>query len=178
MILYPTETMYGLGVNAFNAEALARLFELKGRDAAKSVSWLVSDVEEIGKYGMWTSKAREIAKKHLPWPLTLILKAHDHIPNGVLQNNRTIGFRVSSDSVAGALASECTFPLTATSANISGLPTLPIPEAILAQFGDKTHLITRVIDDGPRSGTPSTVVRCVGDGCEVVRKGGVEVSCG
>jgi len=167
LILYPTETVYGLGVDVFDPVALKRLYELKGRNAAKASSWLVKDIKEIERYAHVDESARRIAERFLPGPLTLILKVKDDVPSEML------GFRISSDQHAQALAEESEHPLTATSANPSGEPTLQTPKEILAQFGKKADMISRVIDDGPRHGEPSTVVRVVGGKCEIIRVGAI-----
>lgn len=176
VILYPTETVYGLGVNALDSVALEQLYALKGRDAAKAASWLVPDITAIERYAEMSKTARKLAERFLPGPLTLVLKARTSVPREVLPESGTIGFRVSSDPNASALAHASAYPLTCTSANVSGMPTLPTPEVILAQFGEKAAMIGQVIDDGPREGEASTVVSVIGDTCEVLREGAIAAS--
>lgn len=168
VILYPTETVYGLGVDARSNEALERLCALKGRDAEKAVSWLVRDIEDLEHYAVLNETAINIAKSFLPGPLTLVLPLKGA--------ERTVGFRVSNDPHAQKLAEEVGVPITCTSANVSGVETRATPKEILAQFGDNASMITRVIDDGPRTGTPSTVVRVVGGTPEILREGSIHVS--
>ena len=171
--LYPTETVYALGVNAFDPGALKNLCELKGRDEGKPSSWLVKDVAEIEKYAVMDEKAAKIAKRFLPGPFTLVLKAKDTVPGEVLSPDRMIGFRVSSDAKAQELAQKYNMPLTCTSANVSGKSTLATPQEILKQFGERTTMITEVIDDGSREDTVSTVVRVVDDEVEILREGAI-----
>lgn len=175
MILYPTETVYGLGVDPFDAAALERLYILKGRDAGKAVTWLVRDMRDIERFAEVSETARRIAGHFLPGPLTLVLPIKKVSLPKHLQHIDSIGFRISSDPFAQKLIAkhmeEHDTPLTCTSANLSGLPTLPTPEEILVQFGEKRSMIQNIIDDGPRIGTPSTIVRVVGEAVECIREG-------
>jgi L-threonylcarbamoyladenylate synthase len=175
MILYPTETTYGLGVHALDSRELEKLYRLKGRDTAKAVSWLVRNVADIERYVEMSDTAAKIAERFLPGPLTLVLPLLQplyHV-DGTVQE--TIGFRISSDPIAQALIEdfmeEHDAPLTSTSANKSGMQTEAGVDAILAQFAHDAYLIERIIDDGPRLGTPSTVVRIIGDVIEILREG-------
>lgn len=175
MILYPTETLYALGVNALDEAAHKKLFQLKQREAGKSSSWLVRSVGDMEKYAEVSETAAKIAKRFLPGKLTLVLKIKDELPDAVVASDRTIGFRISADPHAQMLIetfmAEHDAPLTCTSANVSGSPTLPTPSEILQQFGPNAHLIDTIIDDGPRKGLASTVVRVMGDRVEVLREG-------
>lgn len=177
IILYPTETIYGLGVNVLDDQALDALFALKGRDESKAVSWLVRSAEDIARYAHIPLSAEELIDTFLPGPLTLILQVRDGVPSRCVAKDGTVGFRISSDPVAQGLIFEYMTahdaPLTCTSANVSGCAPKETVEAICAQFGDRRDMITRVIDDGPRSGTASTVVRCVEDAVSVLREGSI-----
>lgn len=172
LVLYPTETVYGLGVDPFNREACAALFELKGREEGKPVSWLLAGTADIARYAEVSDVAERIISSFLPGPLTLVLPVRPEYlafasPLG------TVGFRVSSDSIIERVLREYGAPLTATSANVSGMTTLATVPEILAQFGDRATLIDKIIDDGPRTGTPSTVVRILGREVEILREGAV-----
>lgn len=179
MILYPTETIYGLGVNALDDVALRTLFTLKGRDERQTVSWLVRNRDDIERFAVVSPTAEIIIAHFLPGPLTIVLPAKNTVPPHRSAPDNTIGIRISSDPVAKklieAFMAETNAPLTCTSANVSGLPPLPAPYDILTQFGDRSALVQKVIDDGPRFGAPSTVVRVVDDTVEVIRKGSISV---
>ncbi len=177
MILYPTETVYGLGVNALDPVEVEKLNVLKGRPEEKKLSWLVRTVDDIAEYAEVNDTARAIISEFLPGPLTLVLQVNTHaleIPTVV---DGRVRFRISPDPVAQTLIerfmAEHNAPLTCTSANISGMPTLSTPHEILTQFGERASLITEVIDDGPRQGTPSTVVGVFGSEVEVYREGSI-----
>ncbi|MDA8596874.1 L-threonylcarbamoyladenylate synthase [Candidatus Pacebacteria bacterium] len=180
IILYPTETLYALGVTATEPEALNKLFELKGRDASKAASWLVRDIADIERYAVLGDKARKIAERFLPGQLTLVLKCTDAVSLDVTAPDHTIGFRISRDPIAQqiitAYMQEYDAPLTCTSANVSGAPAFPTVEEILQQFGERAEMITEMVDDGPRKGLASTVVRCVDDEVSVLREGEISES--
>ena len=175
--LYPTETVYGLGVNALDREAVRALDELKGRSSSQPVSWLVRDVADIRRYAEVSETATKIAERFLPGPLTLVLRSRDFVPRTLIAEDGTIGFRISSDPIAQKLIEEFMAehdaPLTATSANVHGMPTMPTVREILAQFGDRQTQITRIIDDGPRTGNTSTMIRVFDDKVEILREGAI-----
>jgi len=175
MILYPTETLYALGVDALDTRELSKLFALKERDRTKAASWLVRSLEDIRRYAEVPPLAQKIAEAFLPGSLTLVLKADVSISDECVAPNRTIGFRISSDPIAQKLIAEHmemhNTPLTCTSANVSGAPTLPTVGEILQQFGEHAQRIIRVIDDGPRKGLASTIVRVLGDELTILREG-------
>ena len=173
VILYPTETVYGLGVNPFDERAWRLMCDIKGRPDRKPASWLVKDVAEIEKYARVPDSARELMRSYLPGPMTIILVAKDIVPVYAKAKDGTVSFRVSSDPVAQNLVAKYSHPLTCTSANLSGEPTLPTTEEILKQLGQEASFITEVYDDGPRTGAPSTVVRCLGEEVEVLRAGDI-----
>jgi L-threonylcarbamoyladenylate synthase len=156
MILYPTETLYALGVNALDEVELQKLYELKGRESTKVASWLVRDVVDIEQFAELGEVGAMIAQHFMPGSLTLVLPVRDEIPATLVAPDRTIGFRISPDPMArtiiNAFMAEYDAPLTCTSANVSGQPSLPTVPEILQQFGEKANMIDEIHDDGPRKG--------------------------
>jgi L-threonylcarbamoyladenylate synthase len=176
IVLYPTDTLYGLAVDAENRAALKKLRELKGREKKKPMSIVVSDVASIEHHAEFPPHARSLAEKFLPGALTLVLPGKSHLPPEIMLNN-AIGLRVPDDSFSLALARTFGRPFTATSANRSGLPTLSAVHPILAQFGHLADDIDLVIDGGIReSGKPSTVVTYQEGNLRVLREGVVDKS--
>lgn len=178
MILYPTETIYGLGANVLDDCELAKIFTLKGRDERQTASWLVRDITDIYKYAEISSLAEKIITTFLPGQLTVVLPAKDTVPTYCQAADKTIGFRISSDPIAQRTIADFmnthNAPLTCTSANVSGEAPAATPKEILTQF--TTHnrdvsLITQIVDDGPRVGAASTIVRICHDQIEVLRIG-------
>jgi L-threonylcarbamoyladenylate synthase len=174
VILYPTETIYGLGVNAFDADALSLLAAVKGRPETQAVSCLVRDVADIERFAAINDTARRLIATFLPGPLTIILPCSDERLQYV-STDGTVSFRISPDLVAQQTVQMFmdlhNAPLTCTSANVHGLVPEDTPEAILRQLGDQAANITQVVDDGVRTGQPSTVVRCVNEALEIIREG-------
>lgn len=171
IVLYPTDTLYGLGVDIQNAEAIERLRELKGRERRKPVSVVVSSIEELLAHAHVHEEAQALAQRHLPGALTLVVSARSHIPEGVTLNG-TIGMRIPNDPFVLALAQAFGKPFTATSANPSGHATQGSPTDIVIAMGPRTELIDLVVDDGSREGTAaSTVVLFTGDTPLVLRDG-------
>lgn len=177
MILYPTETLYALGVNVLDTNELAKMYVLKERDVSKYPSWLVRNMEDIERYAVVSKVAEKIIRAFLPGKLTLILPSLPHIQNDLISKDRTIGFRISSDPIAQKVIAdfmeEFDAPLTCTSANVSGSSTLGTVGEILQQFGPQANMITKIVDDGSRKGLASTIVKVVGEEITVLREGDI-----
>ncbi|HEY0979289.1 MAG TPA: L-threonylcarbamoyladenylate synthase [Candidatus Paceibacterota bacterium] len=173
LVLYPTDTLYGLGADATNARALALLRELKGREKKKPLSVLVPDHASISRYAHLNDTARALAERFLPGALTLVLPATDRIPAEITLNG-AIGIRIPDDSFSLALARAFGKPVTATSANKSGRETPATVEEVICQFGPDAHEIALAIDGGSRKGNiGSTVVSIVSDTPYVLREGAI-----
>lgn len=171
VILYPTDTLYGLGVDALNTEAVQRLRQVKAREGKKPISVVVRNHEEAEKHVEISGEAKALMERHLPGALTLVVPAKGHIPDSVLLNG-ALGVRIPDDAVALALAHAFPNPITATSANISGYRTAHTVEDILQELGRHAEHIDLVIDDGPReSPHPSTVVTLIEGKPYILREG-------
>ncbi|MBP7741390.1 MAG: threonylcarbamoyl-AMP synthase [Candidatus Pacebacteria bacterium] len=171
IVLYPTDTLYGLGVDIQNTGALERLRALKGRERRKPVSVVVATIEELHAHAHLHEGADALVRKHLPGALTLVVKARSHIPEEVTLNG-AVGMRIPNDSFVQALAQAFNKPFTATSANLSGHTPRSTPMDIIVAMGPRTELIDLVVDDGPREGgQASTVVLYTGDVPLVLRDG-------
>jgi len=173
VVLFPTDTLYGLAVDATNHSAIARLKQLKARETRKPISVVVEHHEALEEYAHLNDRAREIAKQYMPGPLTLVVPASGKIPHEILLNG-TVGLRIPDDAFSLALAKAFGTPYTATSANMTGLPTPATVSDILRQFGPQMQHIDLAIDAGPRSDPPSTVLALVGERSFVLRKGAIE----
>lgn len=171
IVLYPTDTVYGLAVDALNSEVVLKLQKLKGRDASKSISIIVRDMEMAKKYVGMNDRAVQLFNKFLPGPLTLVLPTiNDDLSS--LSNNGTIGIRVPKNDFTESLSKVFENPYTTTSANVSGQPTLPTVKEIIEQFGEFSDSIALVIDGGHWvGGFPSTVVKVEGENVEILREG-------
>jgi L-threonylcarbamoyladenylate synthase len=174
IILFPTDTLYGLGADALNPEALKRLRALKGREEKKAISIVVADMAMAEKYAEVTPLARRLAERFLPGKLTLVLSAKGNLPEELTAGTGTVGIRIPKHLLCLNIARELGRPYTATSANVSDREPELSAEKILAQFGDKAKEIGKVIDMGelPES-APSTVVDARGEKPLVLREGAV-----
>lgn len=171
IVLYPTDTLYGLGVDALHETALSRLRQLKGRERKKPMSIIVPTHDALHEHAELHEEARAFAQKYLPGPLTLVARARPHLPEDVVLAG-AVGLRIPDDPVAQAISYVFGRPFTATSANRSGHETRHEPMDIVVALGPQTDLVDLVIDDGPRSGgTPSTVVRFIDDTPHILRPG-------
>lgn len=179
IILYPTETVYALGVNPFNLSAWRALCGLKGRTEDQPASWLVRDIRDVDHYGVITSTALKLMEAHLPGPLTIVLKAKPTVPQYAQGPGGTVSFRISNDKTAQTIINvhmaKYNAPLTCTSANRHNMPVMDRVELILSQFKYDAYKINPVIDDGPRRGLPTTIVRCLGNNVEVLRRGNINI---
>jgi len=169
---YPTETFYALGAAAFSPKAVARVFHLKGRNAAKALSVVASDLEMVKAIaGPPPPGFVLLAGEFWPGPLTLILPAAPSVPEFLAGPGRTIAVRIPPLSWLRALVREIGEPLTATSANLSGGKELSDPLEVEALFKGKVDLI---VDGGPTpGGRSSTIVDLAAARPRIVREGAI-----
>ncbi|HSD09520.1 MAG TPA: L-threonylcarbamoyladenylate synthase [Candidatus Binatia bacterium] len=175
VIVYPTETLYGLGVDATAEAALARLGSLKGRDRGKPVSVLVGSRAMLDDIvDLVTSVAERLIEKFWPGPLTLALPAKPHVSSALTGGAGTIAVRISSEPIAQAIVEGLRRPLTATSANPGGAPAAVDIAAARAYFGRRVDVY---VDAGRVLGGPgSTVVDCSTDVPRLVREGAIPLA--
>lgn len=159
VILYPTDTVYGLGANIFNRKAVRKVYNIKKRSYLKPVSLLVSSKDAIPLVSKASLNQLNFIDKYLPGPYTFILKKSKIVPRHLTSGSANVGVRVPKSEIACSLAK--IFPITTTSANLSNKDTLDTPEEILKQLGCEVDLI---IDVGPlKSGNPSTIIDLTGE---------------
>lgn len=171
-VVFPTDTVYGIGVSVRHAASLQALFDIKGRDAGKPVAWLVDSPEALDEFGVNVPvEAIELARAHWPGALTVIVTASDAVPAAFLPQTGTIGLRMPANQTALALMRAVGSPLATTSANLSGgadpHEISDVPAELLAKVS------ACIQDDQPRSGIASTVIDCSQGGIAIVRQGGV-----
>jgi L-threonylcarbamoyladenylate synthase len=174
IVVYPTETFYGIAADAFAPAALERIFEIKGRDTAKTIALIAHDAAAAFAIAREVPEiARRLAAAFWPGPLTIVMPARSGIPNALVGPDGGVGIRVSSHPIARALAYGLGRPITATSANRSGqAPARTIGEA-RATLGDKVKVF---VEGGTLTGdVPSTVVQCDRDGWRLLRAGAIGV---
>lgn len=162
LIIYPTDTLYGLGADALSDEAILKVFEAKGREFHKPISIAVSDPDMIAAVAYVDEIAETFIQDFMPGPVTLVLKARSLLPGMLTAGTRRIGIRYPAQDVALEIISRFDSPITATSANVSGGPDpVTIHDALVPH--------DLVIDVGALRGKPSTVVDLVSR--EIIRPG-------
>ena len=174
VVAFPTETVYGLGANAFDARAVARVFEIKRRPRFDPLIVHVSSVEEARSIVMdFPRAARELAARFWPGPLTLVLPKGPRIPDIVTAGLPNVAVRIPDHPLALALIRETDAPLAAPSANPFGRISPTTAEHVRKQLGRD---MDRVLDGGPcRVGIESTILSLVGRRPVLLRAGGVSV---
>lgn len=176
VVLYPTDTLYGLGADAFSDEAVAKVCALKGRDEQKPIHCIVADMEMAEQYVEMNLFARKLADEFLPGALTLILKKKDGLESGIAKKISTIGIRIPANDFCIALAREYGKPFTTTSANRAGEEPERGIEDILHQLGH-TPDVGLIIDAGTLpERAPSTVVDLSGETPIVLREGAIPLA--
>ena len=153
-VVYPTETVYGLGADATDADAVGRVFELKGRDRSKPLSLGVASVDAALRHTRPTGRARRFMRAFLPGPVTVVVDRDPSLPDALTAGRDRVGVRVPDDEVAASLFERAGVPVTATSANRSGTPSVTTPNDLTPDFREA---VAAVVDAGPAPGTESTV---------------------
>lgn len=165
VILYPTDTVYGLGANIFDNRAVRRIFEIKQRSLLKPLSILVSDLNAIDLVAKVSLNQKELIRDYLPGPYTFILKKRKIIPRVITSGSSYVGVRVPDNQLACRLSS--LFPITTTSANLSDDEVLSNPCEILKQLDCDVDL---VIDVGDlNSNKPSSIIDLSGIKPKIIR---------
>ena len=175
VIAFRTDTFYGLGADPFNATAVARIRELKGREENKPILLLLSDASVADRFIADRSQAFEdVARKFWPGPLTIVGVAVANLPPEITAGTGTVGVRVPADESVRELVRECGGALTATSANPSGKEPARSAEEVKEYFGD---LVDLVIDEGEVTATePSTVLDVTTSPLRLVREGAIKAT--
>ena len=172
VVAMPTETLYGLAVDPMNAEAVARVFALKGRPDGKPIPLVAANLAQVEMVcGPLPDPIRRLAARAWPGPLTIVLPAQPGLPAAVTAGTGSVGIRIPSHPVTQALCEAVGSPLTAPSANRSGQPATHLPTVVSRTFGTALDVL---LDAGPTpGGPPSTVVSAVGDEVRLVREGAI-----
>jgi L-threonylcarbamoyladenylate synthase len=171
VIAFRTDTFYGLGVDPFNAEAVRKVRELKGREDAKPILLLISDENEVDRFIQQSTFFKLVARGHWPAPLTLIGVARPEVPAELTASTNSLGLRLPDDEDVRALVRGCGGALTATSANTSGQPPARTANEVQSYFPTGIDLI---IDGGVVTATePSTVLDVSSSNARLVREGAI-----
>jgi len=168
VVAYPTDTLYGLAVDPRNAEAVRRLYDLKGRAESSALTLIAADLAHVRAVGEMTEEAERLAARWWPGPLTIVVRARGILAREILAGGRTVGIRIPDHAVAVALARDAGFPITATSANRSGAAAAEDAGTVASVLSD----VDAIDDAGPvRGGAPSTIVDASTTPVSLLRQG-------
>ncbi len=172
VIAYPTDTLYGLGADAFIPEAVRRIAILKGRDGAKPFPYIIDRADRLSEWGIKPGpNAQAIIENLWPGPVSLVLEGSDALPGHALDQRRRICLRIPENKIARALAASLSGLLVATSANPGGEPPAGSAREAANYFRGE---IEAVVDGGPSAqGAPSTIVDVSGEKVVILREGAV-----
>ena len=173
VLAFPTETVYGLGGNAFSKNVADRIYLIKQRPRNKPFPLLIT-VEWLKKLCLWNdSRIDDLIEAFWPGPLTLILKSNPDLPKHLNNNSGTLAVRYSSSTVVQRLIELGEYPLIGTSANRSGFPACTTADEVAIQLKDDVDI---VIDGYNTSeNLASTIVHCLTEPFKIVRKGSISL---
>jgi tRNA threonylcarbamoyl adenosine modification protein (Sua5/YciO/YrdC/YwlC family) len=168
LLIYPTDSVYGLGCNLFNKNAVEKIYQIKGNDKRNLLSFICPDLKGISEYAYVSNTAYRVMRHLLPGPYTFILNATREVPRILLEKRNTVGIRVPNNVVCQALLSEFGKPIISTSATLPGQNFLSDPDEIAAIF---IHKVDMFLDSGPGGLEPSTIIDFTQDEPAIVRQG-------
>ena len=172
IVVFPTETVYGIGANGLNENAVKRLYEVKQRPFNKPISLLVNSIDMINEIAKdITELEYDLMRKFFPGPLTIILKKKDIVPNIVTANSNTVGVRMPANETALKLIEYAGVPIATPSANISGKPSATNLKEVMENFGEE---VDYYIDGGTsKIGIASTIVQVIDEVPHILRQGSI-----
>ena len=173
IVIYPTDTVYGMGCDLFNKKGIERIYEIQRRDRKQPLSFICADLKDISRYARVSDDAYKIMKRLLPGPYTFILEASRAVPKIILPKRLTTGIRVPDNRICQTLIAEMGSPVISTSVKDGGGELLSDPRMIEELFGKRVDMI---IDGGIIAAAPSSVVSLLDEGIEVIRAGKGDVS--
>ncbi len=177
VLVFPTETSYGLGCDATNQESVDRIFKIKGRTDDKPLLVVVDSIESAKKYLHWNESLEKLSQKFWPGPLTVVGEyIGGNLAKGVVGANNTIAVRVSAYPLIQSITQKIQRPLVATSANIAGEPSLFNSAEIVKVFENKNNQPDIVLNYGVLPGSvPTTLVSIVDNKIKILRQGKIIV---
>jgi tRNA threonylcarbamoyl adenosine modification protein (Sua5/YciO/YrdC/YwlC family) len=173
VIIYPTDTVYGLGCGLSNKKGIEKIYEIKKRDKKKPLSFICSDLKHISQYAKVTDYAYKTMKRLLPGSYTFILEASRLVPKIILPKRPTTGIRVPDNNICLALVRELGQPIINTSVKTAEGENMGNPYIIEEYWG---KLVDLIIDGGNIIPEPSSVISLVDDNIEILRIGKGDVS--
>jgi tRNA threonylcarbamoyl adenosine modification protein (Sua5/YciO/YrdC/YwlC family) len=173
VIIYPTDTVYGIGCDIFNKQALDRVKEIKSNPDIKLLSFICPDLKDIAKYAKVSDYAYKTMKRLLPGPYTFILPAAKNVPKKLWSKRKTVGIRIPDHPVALKIVEGLGNPIVSTSTTTRKGELIIDPQEIKAVFNSQVDLM---LASGNLSGKPSSVIDLSGEEPVVVRVGAGDIT--
>ncbi|RTZ90439.1 MAG: threonylcarbamoyl-AMP synthase [Deltaproteobacteria bacterium] len=173
VIAYPTDTVYGIGCDLFNKGAIEKVYQIKGKQRNKPLSFICSDLSDISQYAYVQDYAYKIMKRLLPGPYTFILQATKLVPKIVQTKQKTVGIRVPDNRICFEIVKGLGHPVINTSITHNQDQLFDDPELIRESYG---HQLTYIVDGGIIAAEHSSVIDLTGPAPVVLRKGKGDVS--
>lgn len=173
LIIYPTDTVYGLGCDLMNKRSIERIYSLKGNDKRKLLSFICPDLKEIAQYAHVSTPAYKIMKRLTPGPYTFILEASRLVPKILLERRKTVGIRVPDHQICHRLLQYLGQPIISTSATLGGQSYMNDIDDICEIFA---HTVDVILDSGNGYLVPSSIIDLTEDRPKVLRVGKGDVS--
>ena len=172
IVIFPTETVYGIGVNGLDEKAVKKLYDIKQRPLDKPISLLVSNMDMVNQIAQdITDLEYKLMEEFFPGPFTIILKKRDVVPNIVTANQDTVGIRMPDGEIARKIVEYANVPIATPSANISGEPSGTNLDSIIKEFEGKVDCF---IDGGEsKIGIASTIVKVINGVPYILRQGSI-----
>ena len=177
IVIYPTDTIYGIGCDIFKQKSIERIISILGEKKKKdALTFICHDLSNLSDYTKpLDNNVFKTMKRVLPGPFTFILEANNSVPKLLQSNKKTIGVRIPDNNIIREIVRQLGHPILSTSVKDDDeiIEYTTDPELIYERYSD---LVDIVIDGGYGDNTPSTVVDCTGGGIEVIREGKGDVS--
>ena len=169
IIIYPTDTIYGIGCSIYSQKAIERIRQIKGREKNKYFSILCYDLKDLSKYAKNVSnEAYKLMRRILPGPYTVVLQASRELPRILHSKRKTVGLRIPDHTLSREIVKELGHPIITTSANRSGQEPINDPELLEREFGKE---VDAIIEGNILVSEPSTVIELIEQPFKILRKG-------
>ena len=174
VVIFPTDTVYGVAANSLDETAIKKLFDLKERNYNKPICVLTSSVYKIKKIAYVRDEEQKIIDKYMPGALTIILDKKEIVSDVLTSGLKTVGVRIPNNEIALRILDKLEYPLATTSANISGMEAAVKKEDLVKEFDGKVDII---IDGGITDlKVSSTIVKIKNNEIEVLRQGTIKIT--
>ncbi len=173
IIIYPTDTVYGMGCDLFKKNGIEKIYEIKRRSKKEPLSFICSDLKDISNYALVSNYAYKTMRRLLPGPYTFVLEASREVPKILLTKRKTVGIRVPDNAICLSLVRELGHPIINTSAKLEQDEILSDPTEIERKFKSGVDM---VIDGGILASEQSSVISLIDDIPQVLRVGKGNVS--